>query len=175
METAVTSPGSKALVIALIMIVLNIVFYLLGVRGDSPLQYVMYGVLLIGVIISINMFGKQIHYNATFGNYFAHGFKVSAIVTIIMIAYIVVFLFVFPEYKEKMIAEVEKKMRVKGKVSNEEITQGMAMWRKGFIVITIAGTLLANLVFGVIASLIGAAMTKKDKNNYQQDISKIGS
>ncbi len=175
METVVTTPGAKALVIALLMIVLNIGFYLSGVRADSPIQYIMYAVLLIGVIISINMFGKQINYNASFGNYFAHGFKVSSIVTIIMIVYLIVFLLVFPEYKEKVITEVEKKMRAEGKVSDEQISQGMAMWRKGFLVFTIGGTLLGNLIIGVIASLIGAAMTKKDKNNYQQDISKIGS
>jgi hypothetical protein len=42
--------------------------------------------------------------------------------------------------------------------------------RKFFTTFLIAGTLVGYLIFGAIASLIGAAITKKNPNNFQQEI-----
>lgn len=65
-------------------------------------------------------------------------------------------------------------MREDSKITEDQISQGISMMRKMFLVFLIGGTLLFNLLIGAIASLIGAATTKKDKQNYQQDINKIG-
>ena len=70
-------------------------------QANSYFQWLGYGIFLAGVILSISQYGKQINYNSTFGNYFAHGFKVSALVTLMMIVFLVVFMTVFPEFKDK--------------------------------------------------------------------------
>ena len=96
-----------------------------------------------------------------FGNYFAHGFKISAAVTVIMIIYIVVFVLLFPDFKEKALDEARKAMDARGG-SEEQKVQAVEMTKKLFMVFLVAGTLIYNLIVGVIASLIGAAVTKKN-------------
>jgi hypothetical protein len=45
--------------------------------------------------------------------------------------------------------------------------------RKFFMAFLIAGTLVGYLAFGAIASLIGAAVTKKNPNNFQQQTEQV--
>jgi NADH:ubiquinone oxidoreductase subunit 6 (subunit J) len=119
-------------------------------------------------------FGKQVNYNATFGNYFAHGFKVAALVTALMIIFLIILVFVFPDFKEKAIEQSKKAMQEKDNLTEEQINAGLEMTRKFFMVFLVGGTLLLYMFFGAIAALIGAAVTKKDPNNFAGDINKIG-
>src|SRR4026208_2351227 len=105
-----TSTITKGLIIALLMIAVSIAVYFSGIDMNGPVKWLTSCILVIGVIISILQYGKQIDHNATFGNYFAHGFKVPATVTVLMIVYIVIFLFAFPDFKEKALEEAAKAM-----------------------------------------------------------------
>jgi len=156
-----TSTITKGLIIALLMIVSGLAFYFSGIDLNSPLRWLTYCIFVIGVILAIMQYGKQIDHNATFGNYFAHGFKISAAVTVIMIIYIVVFVLLFPDFKEKALDEARKAMDARGG-SEEQKVQAVEMTKKLFMVFLVAGTLIYNLIVGVIASLIGAAVTKKN-------------
>lgn len=115
------------------------------------------------------MYGKQIDYNATFGNYFAHGFKIAALVTAIMIIYIVIFVNLFPDVREKGMEAARKSIEEKGGLSQEQINQSMEFTKKFFMVFIIAGTLLGYLIFGAISALIGAAVTKKNPGPIEID------
>ncbi|MDQ2720768.1 MAG: DUF4199 domain-containing protein [Bacteroidota bacterium] len=174
MEQAVTTTTTKAIVIALILIVFALATYFLNIQANGPLQWIGYIIFLGGIIWSVMSYGKQINYNSTFGNYFAHGFKVAALITAIMIAYIVIFIVLFPEFKEKAIAEARKAMLAKGNLSEEQINAGLEMTRKFFMVFLVGGTLLGYLLFGALASLIGAGVTKKQPNNIAGDINQMG-
>src|SRR5437868_12395097 len=101
MEQTITSTTTKGLVISLILIILALAVYFANIQVNGPTQWIGYAVFIGGVIWSIYSYGKQVDYNSTFGNYFAHGFKVSATVTAIMIIYIVIFITLFPDFKEK--------------------------------------------------------------------------
>ena len=101
MEKKPTPPGAKAIVIGLLMIIASLGIYFANISMQSGLNYSVYAILVVGVIVSVYLYGKDINHNAKFGNYFAHGFKVAAITALIMILYLVVFLQVFPEFKEK--------------------------------------------------------------------------
>ena len=48
------------------------------------------------------------------------------------------------------------------------------MTKKFIMVFLVGGTLLGYLFFGALASLIGAAVTKKEPNNFAGDINEIG-
>jgi len=56
----------------------------------------------------------------------------------------------------------------------EQINAALEMTRKFFNVFLIGGTLIFYLLFGVLASLIGAAVTKKEPRNLTGDINQIG-
>ncbi|HXS57091.1 MAG TPA: DUF4199 domain-containing protein [Hanamia sp.] len=174
MEQPITTTSTKGVVIALILVVLALASYFLDMKANGPLQWLGYAVFIGGIIWSIMSYGKQINHNSTFGNYFAHGFKVAALVTAIMIIYVIAFIFIFPDFKEKAIDEARKSMEAKNNLTQEQITAGLDMTRKFFMVFLVGGTLLGYLFFGALASLIGAAVTKKEPNNFAGDINQIG-
>jgi len=174
MEQTVTPTTTKGIVIGLILIIFALATYLLDLKVNGPVQWIGYVIFIGGIIWSVMSYGKQINYNGTFGNYFAHGFKVAALVTALMIIYIIIFVLLFPEFKEKAIDEAKRSMQQKNNLNDEQINAGLEMTRKFFMVFLVGGTLLGYLFFGAIAALIGAAVTKKDPNNFAGDINKIG-
>ncbi|HEV8082314.1 MAG TPA: DUF4199 domain-containing protein, partial [Chitinophagaceae bacterium] len=101
-------------------------------------------------------------YNSTFGNYFAHGFKVAAVVTCIMIIYLIIFILLFPEFKEKAMDQARANMVKEGKLSSEQINKGVEIAKKFFMAFAIGGTLIVLLFFGALSALVGAAITKKE-------------
>ena len=175
MEQTVTPTSTKGILIGLILVILALVTYFLDLKVNGPLQWVGYAIFIGGIIWSVMSFGKQVNHNATFGNYFAHGFKVAALVTAIMIIYVIIFVVLFPEFKEKAIVEAKRSMQSKNNLTEEQINAGLEMTKKFFMVFLVGGTLVGYLFFGTIASLIGAAVTKKDPNNFAGDINEIGS
>ncbi|HZI69041.1 MAG TPA: DUF4199 domain-containing protein [Hanamia sp.] len=168
MEQTVTTSTTKGIVISLILIVIALITYFLNLNTSSALQYISYLVYVIGIIWSINVYGKQIDHNSTFGNYFAHGFKIAALVTVIMIVYIVIFVMLFPDIREKALEAARSRMVSKG-ATQDQITQGLNITKKFFMVFIIAGTLIGYLIFGALASLIGAGITKKNPRPIEID------
>ena len=167
MEQTVTTATTKGIVIALILIVIALATYFLDFNTSSTLQYISYAIFIAGIIWSVNYYGKQIDHNATFGNYFAHGFKVAALVTAIMIIYLIIFVNLFPDIKEKGMEAARKSMEAKGKLSQEQITQALTFTKKFFMVFVIGSTLIGYLIFGALASLIGAGITKKNPHTFE--------
>lgn len=174
MEQAVTSTTTKGLVIGLILVMLALVTYFTNIEVNGPAQWIGYAVFIGGVIWSVYSYGKQVEYNSTFGNYFAHGFKVAALVTAIMIIYIVIFIVLFPDFKEKALDKARVAMREKNNMTEEQMTQAMEWTKKFFMVFLIGATLLGYIIFGAIAALVGAAVTKKQPNKFAGDINQIG-
>ncbi|MEO6288612.1 MAG: DUF4199 domain-containing protein [Ginsengibacter sp.] len=170
MEQPVTSTNTKGIAIALIMIVIAMAIYFMNIDVNGPSKWISNAVFIVGIIWSVSSYGKQINYNSTFGNYFAHGFKVSAVVTSIMILYLIIFMLLFPEFKDKAMEQAQAQMKTGGKMSSEQITQAMTITRKFFMVFAIGGTLLGLLIFGALASLVGAAITKKEPNQFNGDV-----
>ena len=102
------------------------------------------------------------NHNVTFGNVFAHGFKVSAVVTAFTIILTVLFILLMPEVKEKAAEIARQQMEESGKMSNSQIEESVATMNRLFYVIVIGFIILMYLIVGLIASLIGAAIAKKD-------------
>lgn len=172
MAQNVTTTTTKGLTIGLILVVLGLVIYFLKIDINGPVKWVGYVVFIGGIIWSVNSYGKQINYNSTFGNYFAHGFKVSALVTAILIIYIVIFNLLFPDFKEMAIDQSRKAM-VEQNVPQEQMQKGLEITKKFFMVFVVGGTLVIYLIVGAISSLVGAAITKKEPNNFDNDVNKI--
>jgi hypothetical protein len=157
----ITTPLTKGIVISLILIVLGLITYFLDMSDNKALQWVGYIIFIIAIIWSVNIYGKQIGHNATFGNYFSHGFKITALVTLIMIVFTFLFIYLFPDVKEKGM-EAARKGMVEKKMTEEQINQAMGFTQKFFMVFVIGAILVFYLFFGAVASLIGAGITKKN-------------
>lgn len=166
MEQPITSTSSKGVTIALIMIVLSLAMYFLDMQ-NAAMGWISYGIFFIGIILSVSIYGKQINYNSGFGNYFTHGFKVTALVTAIMIIFMAIFIIAFPEVKEKALDAQREAMDKMGTLSDEQKKQSAELTSKFFMVFTIGGTLLQYIILGTLAALIGAGITKKNPNQKQ--------
>ncbi len=175
MEQTITPVSTKGIVIALLLIIFSLATYFLDVDSNGPVKYVGFIIFLSGIVWSVASYGKQINYNSTFGNYFAHGFKVSALVTSILVIFLIVFVIAFPDFKEKALEQTRKAMVEKNKdLSEEQINKFLEMSRKFFMVGLVGVSLVFYLIVGVIGSLVGAAVTKKQPNEFAGDINSIG-
>ncbi len=172
MEKKITTPLTKGIVISLVLIVLALISYFMDLTANKGIQYAGYIIFIAAIVWSVYSYGQQIDHNATFGNYFSHGFKVSAIVTVLMILFTVIFILLFPEIKEKGMEDARKSMEAKGTMSSDQINQAIDITQKFFMVFVIGGALVFYLLFGAIGSLIGAGITKKDPHP-EHDINQI--
>ena len=160
MEQPITSTSSKGITIALIMIVLSLAMYFLDIQS-AAMGWLTYAIFFIGIILSISIYGKQINYNAGFGKYFTHGFKVTALVTAIMVIFMAIFIIAFPEIKDKAMEAQREAMNKMGTLTDEQMKKSTELTSKFFMVFTIGGTLLQYIILGTLAALVGAGITKK--------------
>ena len=173
MEQKITSSTTKGLIIGLILIVLGLIIYFLKIDVNGPVRWLQLLIFVAGIIWSVMSYGKQLNYHSTFGNYFAHGFKVTAVATVILIIYIIIFNIVFPDFKENAIDQSRKAMTEKG-MTSEQIDQAITITKKFFMVFVVGGSLIVNMLAGAISALIGAAVTKKVPVQLGEDINQIG-
>ncbi|HEU4551471.1 MAG TPA: DUF4199 domain-containing protein [Chitinophaga sp.] len=149
------------LVISAIIILLSVVFYVMNLSAARWTQWVHTAIMFIGVIITCIQFGKLNDGDVTFGSVFANGFRTTAVIAVITVLFSVIFVLIFPDIKEKALEEARRQMEAQGR-SDEMIEKALAMTSKMFMVFVVAGGVFGTLLFGVIASLIGAAAAKKN-------------
>ena len=163
MDTKVTTPVVKGVIIALILIVWGLIIYFTGQIQNQGLSYLQYVIFLGGIIWSCVSYSKQMNANVSFGNLFGHGFKTSAVVTILILIYTVIALnFLFPDIVDKSLEMSRQKMEETGKVSDSQIDTQLAMVRDHFTLFAVAGIIIFFAIVGCISSLIGAAIAKKN-------------
>jgi hypothetical protein len=149
------------LLIAAVLIVYSCILYFADIEQTGIFSFLPFVIILAGLIMFINMYGNAKNNQVTFGNLFAYGFKTTALLTLVVILFTVLFFLIFPDIKEKIFETTQQKMEEQGKMTPSEIEEGMKMWRNMFWVFTIGGILLLYAIVGAIGSLIGAAITKK--------------
>jgi len=161
MEDKKNTLWEKGIVIALILIVLDLIFHFTGLNENSKIVWVGFGFFVIALIYVTMLYSKQHSGQVTFGNLFAHGFKISAIVTLIMLLWMILsFKVIFPDTQEKLMQAIRAAALKKG-ASEADFNKGMEFTKKYFMTFMIGGTILYYAFFGLIGSLLGAAFSKK--------------
>ncbi len=161
MEKKVTTPAVKGIIISLILIVFALVLMFLNLSRNKGLGGIQIAIFIAGVIWSAVSYANQMNGDVTFGNVFAHAFKVTAAVTAIMVVYTVISLkFISPEQVDIAIQEARTNMEAKN-MSSDQIDTAINITRKFFLPFAIGGVLVMFMFIGLIASLIGAAVAKK--------------
>lgn len=161
METKITTPAVKGTIIALLLIIFGLVIYFTDQYANKSIQYLQYVVLIGGIIWSCISYAKQLNGNVTFGNVFAHGFKTTAVVIVLIAIYTFIAMkFLFPDMAEKILTEARKSMEEKN-MSDEDISKALKLSRDYLMPFAIAGIILMFSIVGAISSLIGAAVAKK--------------
>lgn len=157
---------TKGVLVSLILIVIGIAGYLAKLSDQSWFQWASNGLLFIAVIWGCVYYANQMNGQVTFGNVFSHGFKMSVVIGLILLVYVLLAMtLIFPEMKDKALETARQRMEEKGNLSDSQIDQGIEFTKKFFLPLAIAATLIGTLIFGAIAALIGAAVAKKKPIN----------
>lgn len=165
MEKKITQPWQKGLIISLIMIVISLGIQFADLSQDKTLQWVQLGIMMGAIVWACFSYGKEMDGQVTFGNVFAHGFKTTATLTVIIILFSVISIkFLFPEMIDKALEQARVEMEKNDKLTEANINDGLAMTKKFFLPFAIGGILFMYAILGAVASLIGAAITKKNPN-----------
>ena len=161
---------SKALIISLILIVLDLIGGFAHIRFETWFKWLPTLIMIAFLIVFCIQYGKQQTEGVTFGKVFGYGFKITSFIVLLMFIYTLISLFlIFPEMKEQVIEKARADMQAKGTYTEDVIEQGVAMTRKFFLPFLILGVVLGTFIFGAIGSLLGAAFTKKSEPNIFQD------
>ena len=164
-ENKIMSPQLKGLLIALIVIILGIAGYFSEIGFSTWYNWVVNAIMFAAIIIACVHFANQKQGYVTFGNVFLHGFKITAVVAIIVLVYtLLAFTVLFPDMKEKIFEMQQAQMEKRG-LDDDKLEQGMTMMKKYFMIFLVIGVIFGTLIWGSIASLIGAAVAKKKKFN----------
>ena len=171
MEDKILSPAIKGLVLALVLILFSLILFFTGQSENKSLGWIQIGLFGLAIIWSCTYYSDQMKGNVTFGNVFAHGFKTGAAATAIVLLYTFVFIkFISPEMIDKAIvlARIEWE---KAKMSASDMNKTEEWLHKYFVSLAVGGALLMYMIGGVIFSLIGAAVAKKnpDPNPFTQN------
>lgn len=148
----------------LVIVIIQMSLYLSGLTFRADMKYVSYLPFipfLIGIIMNAKAYSKAHDGFVTFGNVFGNCFKAVMIVTLVMVAWSVISMNIFPEMKEKALAMARDEMVRQNKMNDEQMDTALNITRKYWNVIMIAGGLFTNLLFGAILSLIAAAVVPK--------------
>lgn len=168
MENHVTSHIVKGVILSVVSIAFSIIVYVFNLYEMSSLSYVNYAIFLGGLIYGAILFSNENKNQVTFGNVFAHGFKTTAVVIVFTSVYtILAFKVLFPDMAEKMIELSRKQMMKDPKLTDEMIEQAMAMTKKYFLPFVIGFSIIGTGFLGLIGSLIGAAVAKKNTNPFE--------
>jgi NADH:ubiquinone oxidoreductase subunit 6 (subunit J) len=162
MEEKIVQPWMKGLIISLFTIVLGIGLYLADLWQNKMLSSINWVIVVGGIIWSCIHYAKQMQGDVTFGNVFAHGFKVTATLIVITVIYTLLSMKVlFPEMTDKLIENAATEMEKNKQMNDEQIKQALDMTRKFMMPFAIGGIILGYAFVGAIASAIGAGVAKK--------------
>jgi hypothetical protein len=144
------------------MVIVGLILYISGLAFKSGMQWISYIPFLVGMVLNANAFSKANDGYVTFGNVFGSCFKSSMIVAIVMVAYSILTIFIFPEMKERIISMQREELLKNPKMTEEAIDMAQNMTRKFWNVFLIGGAVLGTLFMGAIFSLVGATAVKKN-------------
>ena len=162
-ENKVTTPLTKGLIIALVIVVLDIIAGFAGYRFESWYTWVPTIIFFGAIIWACINYANQMNNAVTFGNVFAHGFKTTAVVTCILIVYTLIAIYLlFPDMKEMALEKARQQMEKNPDVSEEMADQAIEMTNRLFVPFAIGGALIGNLIAGALASVLGAAFARKN-------------
>ncbi len=179
MEKKPISSSIAGLLLGLISAVSFIAFFYTGnAFSQETYKWIPTILIFIGIIFFVIKFAKDRYGNVTFGNCFGYGFKVTAVYTIITIVVILALALINPELKAQFLANIETEFNKpqNSQLTAEQKTETLKMMDKMFYIMIVGGTLISNVIMGLIASLIGAAVAKKNPNptpfNQELDINR---
>jgi hypothetical protein len=155
----------KAILLSLILIIVDLIGGFTNLRFENWFRWLSTIIMCIVIIAFCIQFGKQQTDGVTFGKIFGYGFKISLWVSVIVVLYSLLSVnVIFPEFIDQILVKTRTDLQAKGGMTDEQIDQAVSMTKKFMQPLPLSiFTFLATLFFGTVASLLGAAFTKKSE------------
>lgn len=155
----------KGILLSLVLMVISLLGGFAHLQFETWFKWLPSIILGVVIIIFCIQYGKQQTDGVTFGKVFGYGFKISLVISVLMIVYgLLSFFVIFPEFTDQALQQARAGMEAKGNLTEDQIDQGMEITKKFMQPLPIAIiTFLGTLFVGTIASLLGAAFTKKSE------------
>lgn len=168
METKVTSHIVKGIILSTITIVFSTIVYVFNLYEMQSLNYLNYGLIIAGLIYGAILYSNENNNYVTFGNVFAHGFKTTAVIIAITSIYTILSIkFLFPEIVDISLRISRKKMESNPQIPKDTIEQNLNFVKEYFVSLTLGFSMVGLAILGLIGSLIGAAVAKKNTNPFE--------
>ncbi len=155
---------NKGLIIAAVLICFNAITHFTKTDFDEWTKLVFAAIIIIGLIVSIIFYNKELNNNTTFVTLFSYGFKTAAVVACVYFIYnLLAIYFFFPHFIEdslnREIIELRKNNKFDEKGLQENMDKAKTVARSMYFALTLMGTLF----LGIIGSLIGAVAAPKNQ------------
>jgi len=147
-------------------IVLTYISQFLNVDPESPVKYISFLPFIAFLFLTQKEYRDQLGGYMNFGKGFTAGF-LFAIISGVMVAVFIYLYFAIlsPEMVEKSLSTTQAKLSEKG-LSQDQIDKALDITRKYFPVFGAIGSVIFSAFIGVIISLIGAAIFKRERSPF---------
>jgi hypothetical protein len=161
-----------AVITAIAMIILAVILYITNMTFTAGwAKYILFIPFLAGLILNAMAFSKANDHYVTFGNVFTSGFRATAIITLIMIAWSFISLAIFPDIVPKGLEVARQELLHRG-FTDDQIDKQMEFTKSHFKLFMIMGGIFGYVIEGVIFSLIAAIFPQKKGDNPFRDAQK---
>lgn len=168
--TAAKLATKWALINLAVSVVLTYTFEFLDIDPNSPVKYVTYIPFVAFLFLTQKEFRDQLGGFMTFGQGFSAGLRYSVFTGLLMAVFTILYLVVLsPGMWEKILDHARNDMESKGTMSEAQIDMAMNITSKYGIYIGAFVAAIGYTIMGIIISLIGAAIFKKERSAYDFD------
>ncbi|MEP7111263.1 MAG: DUF4199 domain-containing protein [Ferruginibacter sp.] len=156
----------KGLVTGIVMILVSIIIYYIKGNFENRLQYITYSIYVAGILWTLLEFHKVKDHSNKFGVYFSQGFKCFVVVTLLMVIFTAVFLWMQPQLKDEMAVIYKTDLVKNGNYTMPEIEDRVKNAKKSFFPSLVMGAVFGYLVIGAMVTAIAAGflIKKRDTN-----------
>jgi hypothetical protein len=166
-QTKAGMPSNKSgmifgAVTGLSMVIYNLILRLTHVTDASWLNFIVLVIYLIGVLGFCYSFSKNAEQDTSFAGMFKGGFRMVAIVTIVLIAAALLNVLIDPGLKKEIMANNLTALKA-AKKTQAEIDEAMKISNDNFTLTIIMSSVFSNIFYGVIFALVGAVIFRKNK------------
>jgi hypothetical protein len=154
-----------------IMILYSCILIILDQTTNKSLGWLSFLLIILALSFFIREKGNAEGNNLSFGELFSYGFKTTAFITIIMLAFQVIYNLIFPDTIDKIL-EITRQTIIEKQpnLPDEQIESAVGITKRFYWPMIIGGTILGTIIQGAIGSLIGAAITKKNPKTPFQNV-----
>lgn len=160
------SPTIKGLLVGILMIIVSVMIYSNYGNFDNNFQYITYALYVGGIVWTLVAYSRQetLH---TFKTYFTQGFKFFIVVTMLMVAFTVIFINLNPSMKEEMAQNYRAQLIQEGNKTPAEIDNLILTSKEYFTTMitsmAIFGYLFIGTLFTILTSVILLNLPKKTR------------